>query len=290
MDLMTFFFFFSLFVFGLCAGSFLNVVVYRSNHPEKVKKIRGVKAAGVIGSLKIFGGRSFCPKCKKQIAWRDNLPLLSFVLLHGRCRWCHSPISRQYPLVELVTTLAWLGVGYWWRLGVVGGMMNPGSVGAANWMSLPYYLFLVSCLIAIFVSDFLYMTIPDEVVWPAIVAAGAWGVLGFSGMPLTLIALAGMGAAGLFWLLHSITKGRGMGFGDVKLALLIGLALGFTGTMLALFIAFLTGAVVGVILILIGKKRFGQQIAFGPFLVAGALTALFWGESLWREISRVLLW
>lgn len=235
------------FLFGLAVGSFLNVVVYRLNHHKNPLK-----------------GRSFCPKCKHQLSWLDNMPLLSFLLLKGRCRYCRSPISWQYPLVELATALLSLLVFNWSR------------ENTATTLGLFYYLFITYSLITIFVSDFLYQTIPDEVSVPAIIAGFLWAL----GQQNLSFVITGAAAALFFYLLYFFTKGKGMAFGDVKLALLMGLFLGWPKIIIALYLAFLTGAVVGLGLILFKKKKFGQTIAFGPFLTASTLASLFWGESI----------
>jgi len=235
------------FLLGLCLGSFLNVVVYRLNH-----------------QLSPLRGRSFCPKCKKKILWQDNLPLLSFLLLKGRCRSCHSPISWQYPLVELATGLVTFLIVFYFSLPLVNIL----------------YLLLVSyALIVIAASDFLYQTIPDEAVYFGIVLALSYSFL--VSHDLTSI-LSGLGASLFFLLLAVATRGKGMGMGDVKLVGFLGLFLGFPQILVALFLAFLTGAVFGVILILVGKKRLGEHLAFGPFLASTAWLSWFWGQKIWE--------
>jgi leader peptidase (prepilin peptidase)/N-methyltransferase len=205
-----------LFFLGLAVGSFISCLVFRVNQENRLK-----------GLLK---GRSYCPKCKKQLFWYDNIPLISFIFLKGRCRWCHSPIGVHYPLVELATGLATLFVFF--HLAGVEVVASP----------------------------------PPR--WPN-------GLLGG-------VLLSGFGAAGFFWLLVLITRGKGMGWGDVKLAGLMGLFLGYPQIIVALYLAFLTGATAGVILILLGKKKFKSQISFGPFLVGSTFIAWFWGEKIWH--------
>ena len=233
-----------IFILGLCVGSFLNVVVYRLNH-----------------NLSPLKGRSFCPKCKNKIPWQDNLPLLSFILLRGRCRFCHSPISWQYPLVELATGLATVFVLY----------------SVSNYLLAIYYLVITYALIALFVSDFRYQTIPDEIVYPMILISLLYTI---SYTPYAI--LAALGASLFFLALVLVTRGRGMGMGDAKLAGLMGLVLGFPEIVVALMLAFLTGAIVGVILVLVGKKRFGEHIPFGPFLTSATWISLFWGQTIWQ--------
>lgn len=240
-----------IFFFGACVGSFLNVVVYRLNH-----------------NLSPLKGRSFCPKCKKKILWQDNIPLISFVFLQGKCRFCHSPISWQYPLVELATGLATVFILY----------------HISNNLLAIYYLLITYALIALFVSDFRYQTIPDEIVYPAMAISLLYPI------PYTLYPLpAALGASLFFLFLVWVTRGKGMGMGDVKLAGLMGLVLGFPGIIVALMLAFLTGAIAGVILVLVGKKRFGEHIPFGPFLTSATWVSLFWGQIIWQFYLEKLL-
>lgn len=241
-----------IFLFGTCIGSFLNVVVYRLNH-----------------NLSPLKGRSFCPKCEKKILWQDNLPLLSFVFLRGRCRFCHSPISWQYPLVELTTGLATVFILY---------------CVSSYLLVVIYYLLITYALITLFVSDFRYQTIPDEIVYPAILISLLYTV---RYTPSAI--LAALGASLFFLILVLVTRGRGMGVGDAKLAGLMGLVLGFPEIVVALMLAFLTGAICGVILVLVGKKRFREHIPFGPFLTTATWISLFWGQKIWQFYLEKLL-
>jgi prepilin signal peptidase PulO-like enzyme (type II secretory pathway) len=246
----------SIFILGLCVGSFLNVLIYRLPR-----------------SLSPLKGRSFCPKCKKKIFWYDNIPLLSFILLKGRCRFCHSPIGWQYPLVELITGILTLFVTYY----------------SLVILHLPllitiYHLLITFILIVIFFTDLLHQIIPDQVVYPAILISLLFAI---RYPPYAIPASLGTGA--FFLLLHFITRGKGMGLGDVKLAGLMGLVLGFPKIVIALYLAFLTGALVGVILILLGRKRLGDHLAFGPFLAGATWISLFWGEIIWRWLCVQVL-
>ncbi len=248
----------SLFFAGLCLGSFINCLVYRLNH-----------------NLSLLG-RSFCPQCGHQLAWHDNTPLLSFVLLKGRCRYCKKKISLQYPFVELATGILTVLLVY--------------HISIYDRVTGVYYFFLIYSLIAVFVSDLIYFTIPDEIVYPALaivlgkILLGYWvtGLLGYSYL------LSGL-AAGLFFLaLVLATRGQGMGMGDVKLAALMGFFLGYPKIIVALYLAFLTGALVGAILITLRKKKFGQHIPFGPFLTTSTIIAIFWGEKIWQNVATLL--
>lgn len=242
-------------VLGLCFGSFLNVLIYRLP--------RG------LGFVK---GRSFCPKCKKKILWFDNVPLISYVLLRGRCRFCRSPISLCYPLVEVVCGIL--------TLLVVNKFFF--SISTLDPFLLFLSLLLVWGLLVIFFIDLKHQIIPDKIVFPLILLYSIFIV--FNGNYSFLAA--GIFSFVFFFLLYLITRGRGMGFGDVKLAFLMGLSLGFSGVIVAFYIAFLTGALTGVILILLGKAKFGQKIAFGPFLAFSTIIVLLWGEKIISFVQR----
>jgi len=241
-----------LFVFGLCLGSFFNVVICR---------------LGQGGSS--LGGRSRCPHCRKTISWFDNIPLLSFFLLRGRCRWCKKPISWQYPLVELATAILTLGL---------------------YWLPVTSYLFsllVTYCFLVILVSDWRFMIVPDEILVILGVASLAFFIF-FSPIGLPVRFLAGS-LSGLFFLfLFLVTKGKGMGLGDVKLVFLIGFILSFPACLWAFFMAFLTGALVGVILILLKERRLKSQIAFGPFLVFCAWVVFLWQDKISSFFLSVL--
>lgn len=223
-------------------------------------------------------GRSFCPYCKKPIGWYDNIPFVSFVMLGGKCRNCYSPILIQYPLVELLTG------GLFVFVFLLLGIRNQGS-GIVDLINLGYYLFIVSALLVVFFIDLRHGIIPDKIIFPSILISAIYLFLIHNpalpaGRPLFMVhLLSAFGSFGFFLLLYLITRGRGMGFGDVKLSFLMGLFLGFPKIVIALYIAFLTGAAVSLILVLWGKKKFfGGTVPFGPFLVLGTIISAFWGN------------
>lgn len=246
------------FVLGLSVGSFLNVLIDRLPRGEQ-----------------IFKGRSYCESCKKTLAWYDLIPLFSWLVLRGRCRWCHSPIGIQYPLVEFISGALFILVFFFL---------------SQDLLSIIYYLLFISALIVIFVADLKYQIIPDEVIFPTIALTIIFQIINHRLELIDVInpIASGLGASLFFLALVLLTRGRGMGVGDVKLAVLMGLLLGFPGILVALYLAFLTGAILGVILVLLGKKRFGQKIPFGPFLVGGTFISLFWGTALWQIFQKIL--
>ena len=267
-----------LFISGLAIGSFANVVIFREISDEKRSP---AKKSWKKYLPSWFFGRSYCDACKKPIAWYDNIPLFSYLLLGGRCRACGQKISFQYPLVELLTGFEFIWI-YWLlqRFSFFGRLE-----GFYSFALLLYWIYIFSSLAIIFIADLKASIIPDWVVIPAIFISflrlfesGRW-----------TFALAGLAAGAFFLILYLITKGKGLGFGDVKLGVLLGLFLGYPQVVVAIFLAFLTGACLAVILIIQGKKRFGQRIAFGPFLVVGILVAKIWGLAVWNWYVGLLL-
>ena len=229
-------------------GSFLNCVIYRLEKEESFLK-----------------GRSYCPRCKHKLGLLDLIPVLSFMWLRGRCRYCHEKISVQYPLVEIATGLLFL-LTY---------KLQPTT----------YNFIIVPFMVAIFVYDLKHYIIPDKVIYPAIAVALACSTLKVA--PLTFnvehaveYALSAFGAAAFFLAIVLISRGKWMGVGDIKLAFLMGLILGYPNILVALFLAFLIGAIIGVGLMVFGKKTIKSEVPFGPFLVAGTFIALFFGKEI----------
>lgn len=234
------------FITGLILGSFLNVVIYRLKELETIVLTR-----------------SHCPECKAELKWYDLIPFLSFIMLKTKCRYCGKPISWQYPLVEFGTALMFVLI--FWQFG--------NTLGA-------YFLMLITLfLIVIFVYDLLHSIIPDEMVYPAIIIALIYLVIGnMANFKLALIsALIG---GGFFIILYLLGKGKWMGFGDVKLGVLMGLLLPYPKILPALFIAFVLGTIVGLILIVFKKKTIKSEVPFGPFLIIGTYFAIFYGDKI----------
>lgn len=256
-----------IFLFGLSVGSFLNCVIYRLQTGQSFLR-----------------GRSYCPHCKHILNWQDLIPVFSFIILEGKCRYCKKPISWQYPLVELATGLVFVLI-FNFQLQPYGESLTSFDPAIFNTCS----LFLVSCfLIVIFVYDLKHFIIPDKVIYPAIVIAflyrlfevlkfGHWDLIGNWKLEIGNFLGAALGASIFFLIIVLISRGKWLGLGDVKLAFLMGLFLGFPDILVALFFAFLIGAIIGVGLILAKRKTLKSEVPFGPFLVTGTFIALFWG-------------
>jgi prepilin signal peptidase PulO-like enzyme (type II secretory pathway) len=209
--------------------------------------------------------RSICPKCKKEIAWYDNIPLLSFFVLGGHCRNCKKKISIRYPLTELSTALGFIAIYF---------ATTVQGLSLHVVYSILIYLILFVILFSIFIIDLEHQIIPDSLVYLGIIVA----IFNFQFSIFNLFA--GCLCATLLLLIHLITKGRGMGLGDVKFAVLGGLIVGLKLSLIWLFLAFLTGAVIGIILILGKKAGFKSQIAFGPFLAIAIPLSLIFGDKI----------
>ncbi len=219
-------------------------------------------------------GRSHCTRCGETIGARDLIPIFSFIFLKGRCRHCRAVISFQYPLVEIATGLIFVSIFIFQR--------NEGIFAVAETI---FFLLIFCLMIIMFVYDLRHYLIPDEAVFTAIGATFLWyGGLFVAGMisfpAIISYLLSGMGAAGFFLTIFLISKGAWMGFGDVKLALFMGLFLGFPGILVALFSSFMSGAIIGSAMVLLKKKEIKSEIPFAPFLILGTVLAFFWGNEI----------
>ena len=240
-------------VVGLLVGSFLNVVIWRVPRNESVIR-----------------PRSRCPQCGHEIRGRDNIPVVSWLLLRGRCRDCKTPISARYPLVELTT-----GVLF----GLLGWHFGPHLVLVA-------YLYLAAISVALALIDVDVHRLPDALTLPSYPVAAVLLTAGalVAHEPFDL-ARAAIGGAALFTLYAVLwfVYPKGMGLGDVKLAGVLGMYLGYLGwgtLAVGAFFGFALGGVLGVTLMAIGRATRKSKIPFGPFMLAGALAAVFFGSSL----------
>jgi len=232
-------------VFGLVLGSFLNVVIARL--PER---------------RSLWAPRSACPSCGAQIGWYDNVPLLSFAVLGGRCRACGAPISWRYPLVEAITAallgFAWLEFG-----------PTPEFVVAAA---------LLAALLAITAIDLRHQIIPDAITLPGILA-GATANVATRHLGWAEVALGVVLGGGVFFVIIVASRG-GMGAGDMKLGAMLGAFLGWKIALFGLMVGVVLGGAWAVALMALGVRGRKDAIPFGPFLAIGGAAALFWGEGV----------
>jgi leader peptidase (prepilin peptidase)/N-methyltransferase len=244
--ILEFLFYIFIFILGLCIGSFLNCFIYRLEEKKSLK------------------GRSFCPHCKHILSWQDLFPVFSFLFLGGKCKYCKKKISIQYPLVEIITGILFVLI------------FNPQNI------LLSIFYCIISCfLIIIFIYDLKHYIIPDKVLFSAIAIVLIYNLIPpYDWHNILSIILGAAAASGFFLVIFLISKGEWMGFGDVKLAVLMGLLLGLENVLLALFLAFFFGAIIGVILMVFKKKGLKSEIPFGPFLITGTFIAMLWGEKI----------
>jgi len=249
-----------LFLLGLCIGSFLNVVIDRL--PQGKSIIRG---------------RSYCDFCRHTLAWYDLIPILSFIVLGRKCHYCQKSISWYYPIVELTTGISFIFTYYSIIRIIEFNILLPALI---------YHLSIISGLIVIFFTDLKYRIIPDQVVLFLIILILLYLFINQTNIQSYL--LSGLIMSAFLLILFLITRGRGMGLGDVKFAFLMGLILGFPSIIIAFYLSFLTGAAFSLILVIVGKKKMKATIPFGPFLVTATVVSLFYGQSLWRLFKGIL--
>ncbi|HXD61012.1 MAG TPA: prepilin peptidase [Lacisediminihabitans sp.] len=256
-------------VIGLVIGSFLNVVIYRVPLKES-----------------IVSPPSACPNCGHTIRGYDNIPVLSWLVLRGRCRDCHARISVRYPLVELGTAILFMIVALHFGPALLAAKTTP-MVGSAVFALLAY-LYLAAISVALALIDLDVRRLPNAIVLPSYlvgaVLLAAASVLGADYEAL-LRAVIGCGALGLAYLLMALVSPGGMGFGDVKLAGVLGLFLGWLGwgpLAVGAIAAFLLGGIFGIILILTRRGGRKTAIPFGPWMLAGAWVGILVGEPAWN--------
>jgi prepilin signal peptidase PulO-like enzyme (type II secretory pathway) len=250
---------FLIFLFGLIFGSFLNAVLYRLE---------------VGGSL--IKERSRCPKCGHILRWYELFPILSFMVQVGKCRECKKRISLQYPLVELTTGLLFLAVFLKYQGPV---LMLVFDIG---WLDVLYGFIVVSFLVLIFVFDLKHYIIPNVAVYSLILISFGYDLYNYDFILLKYYFLASVIAFGFFLFLYLVSSGKWIGFGDVKYGIFMGLFLGWPEILVGLFVAYVSGALIGSLLLAIKRKKFKSEIPFGPFLIFGTLVAFFWGDEILR--------
>jgi leader peptidase (prepilin peptidase) / N-methyltransferase len=281
------------FILGACLGSFAKALADRSL------------------SNRSFKGRSECEYCHHKLAFFDLLPIFSYLFLQGKCRYCHKALSKEYVGVEVVSGLLVALAFFTANI--------PGFDYSDSWMlisqiyDLVFQVFVIVVLVIVFITDLKKTIIPDRITYPAIIISLIalisitvykiyWlytsmdgSVLGryliektnyfqrhalYTAEPMIGSLVMGLGIGLFFLALILVTKGRGMGGGDLKLGIFLGLAFGFPRSVLVLMLAFLLGSIVGIFLMLVKKKHFGQTIPFGPFLALGGLITLYWGQRI----------
>lgn len=267
-------------VLGLLVGSFLNVVIHRLpkmlefGWQQQCAELRG-EAPAPVHTYNLLTPRSACPHCQHIISAGENIPVVSYLLLRGKCKGCGAAISPRYPTIEIISALL---SGYAaWHFGF--GMAAAGA------------LLLIWALLVLTLIDFDTQLLPDDITLPLIWVGLAFNLVN----TYTDLHSAVLGAAfgylslwGVFWLFKLVTGKEGMGYGDFKLLAALGAWLGWQMLPLIIMLSSLVGAVVGITLIVALKHGRNIPIPFGPYLAGGGLIALFWGQALTQSYLQLL--
>jgi len=233
---------FLIFVLGLAIGSFLNVVIHRLPNRESIL------------------GYSKCPRCQKRISWSENIPVLSFLFLRGRCRHCRSSISWQYPIVELLTGFLFLA---------------SFLIYGTNPVFLIYTLFLISLFVVIAFIDLKHLLILDSLILTGFIVSFLFILLTSHFSSLTSHLFGLLFFAGTFLFLFLMTKGRGIGFGDVKLAALFGFVFGFENSINVFYLTFFIGFIYAIILLVSKRAGLKSKVALGSLMALAGVLSLF---------------
>jgi prepilin signal peptidase PulO-like enzyme (type II secretory pathway) len=262
---MLYFFIIVSLLFGAVIGSFTNCFVWRLHENETL------------------WDRSYCPKCRKMIAWFDNIPVISFLVLRGHCRRCEKKISWQYPIVE-ITTACLFALSFF--------IVATKYLGGGDWLDNLYllsvnqfvlelakYWLMIFVLTVIFIYDGRWYLIPDKVVLPgALLVFGLNLFLGYDWLPLILCALIG---GGFFLLQFLVSQGKWIGGGDIRLGILLGCATGrYDELLLAILLTYCLGSIVGILLVIFGKKEWSSKVPLAVFAAPALLATLFWGQAI----------
>jgi leader peptidase (prepilin peptidase)/N-methyltransferase len=279
-------------VLGLCFGSFVNALVYRIHEQAKLEGKKPTKASKKqLEALSISKGRSMCPHCKHELAAKDLVPAVSWLLLRGKCRYCNKPIPDT-PIPELVTPLLFIVSYLVWPFSLHHMAGNGIDAGIAYFIF--WCIFLVG-FVALAIYDLKWYILPDRIVFPlvgvglievvlrATVYGGGWQtILGaFWGVLI---------ASGIFYVLFQLSAGRWIGGGDVKLGLVLGLIVGGpVRAFLLLFTASVLGTLVALPFLLTGRMKRTSKLPFGPFLLAATIIVVLWGGGAIAWYTRTLI-
>lgn len=274
----------TIYIFGLIFGSFINALVWRmgqqldnDGNPKKLSKSKQQE-------LSITKGRSMCPSCKHKLAAKDLVPVISWIILKGKCRYCKKPISYQYPTVEFATAILFIASYMFW----------PFTLNGAEWVVFGGYIIALICLIAMAVYDYKYTILPSRLIAIGIIvyslALIIYGIVANDIERFGWAFLAGVFYFILFFAIYlasmlAVKNGYSskdwLGGGDVKLAFLLGLIVGEPILVfLAMFLASIVGIVITLPSLITGRTSVTSQIPFGPFLITGAILSLWWGADL----------
>jgi len=254
-----------LIILGLCFGSFINALVWRTH--ENIKKKE---------KLSIVKGRSICTKCKHTLGPLDLIPVLSWLFLSGKCRYCHKPISVQYPLVELFTVLIFVSSYIWW----------PYKFSTFQDVGFGIWLIILTGLIALALYDLKWKILPSIYIYSIATLSIILQVINIlhSTQPTKALlnsVLAVLVGGGIFYVIYQVSQGKWIGGGDVRLGFLLGLLAGTLGrSILYIFLASIIGSIVGTTSIALKKQSKNSYIAFGPYLILGLILVQLFGHDI----------
>lgn len=279
-------------VLGVAMGSFAGALIWRLHKQQEIEDAASSKKQptkqATDDRYSIVRGRSMCSHCEHPLAPKDLIPLYSWLSLRGRCRYCKRPIGRQELILELVMPVLFIISYLAWP--------DPLIMTWYQWVNFGLWLLYVVLLVVLFVYDLRWYLLPDRIVWPLVGLAVLNIIVQFVGAgqyelwPQTLqAALYGLlPISGLYFLIYTVSRGRMVGFGDVKLGLFMGLVLGWEKAFLTLFLANLLGGLIVAPLLLTGKLKRNSRVPFGPMLIAAFFIAGLWGDRIinWYVMLR----
>lgn len=262
-------------VLGLCAGSFVNALVWRLREQETHAETKNHDKK-YLERLSILRGRSMCPHCHHELTARDLIPVLSWLSLGGKCRYCKKPISWQYPLVEVLTASLFVASYILWSVELEG----------AETLLFSIWLVLLTGLLALVVYDARWKLLPNRIMYPLGIIAGLYALIGVVRAERPLSALVGVILAilvggGIFYVLFQLSKSKWIGGGDVKLGWVLGLIVGTPSkAFLLIFMASAGGSILSLPLLASGKLKRTSTIPFGPLLIGGAILTVLFGSDI----------
>ncbi len=248
-----------IFFLGLALGSFLNSWIWRARE-----------------NIRIIHGRSMCPNCRRQLTWYENIPVLSYLFLWGKCRTCRKPIPYHFTFVEVGTALLFVFIA--WK-----NINSPVIIPAHFFRDIVFSILLI----IIFVYDLLYQEILPEVIWFGVAAGLAFNL--YLGMSVWAMLFGALAAGGFFFFQFAVSKGKWIGGGDVRLGAMIGIWLGWPLILVALIIAYFVGAIASLFLLILKKKTLASATPFGTYLALGTFMAMFWGQQIMQWYIKLLM-
>jgi len=262
---MLYFFIAVSFLIGAVIGSFTNCFIWRLYKEETL------------------WDRSYCPKCRKLIAWFDNIPVLSFFVLRGKCRQCEQKISWQYPIVEFTTACLFAVSAYILVHDMLSGLDIYDALfllsGGTFILALVKSWLIIFVLTSIFLYDVRWYLIPDKIVLPGALLVFILNLfLGYDWLTMLICGLIG---GGFFLMQFLVSRGKWVGGGDIRLGLFLGFATGrYDEMILAILLTYCIGSIIGTLLVIFGKKHWGSKVPLGVFMAPALLITLFWGQKI----------